>query len=384
MPEGGNGITQLPGAADEPRSPEEMYRHLVEDIQAVIFEVDRYSKITYISPSVRELTGYEPSDGIGRYFTEFVHPEDVPATLEAFRMAGTGNRVPHQTRLLTKSGEIRWVSWISNPILHGGRTVGYRGALTDITEQKRAEEALQKAHEELEMRVGERTGELRSANANLRRELARRKRTEEAARESEERLRSIVEAGFEGIVIHDNSMILDANPAFERMFGYPLSELAGKSLLDLAAPESRDVVIEMLRAPQGKPFETVGLKKDGTSFSTEVVGAEHAYEGRIVQATAVREITERTRAKEALQQTEDQLKAKVERQTPLGNGYGLTFRELQVVRLVTDGQSDKEVAMVLGLRRKTASKHVEHILAKMGCSSRAEVVAQVIREGLVD
>ncbi len=94
-----------------------------------------------------------------------------------------------------------------------------------------------------------------------------RRRAEEAIRESEERLRSIFEAGFEGIIIHDGGTILDTNPQIERMFGYALSELVGKSVLDLAAPESRDLIRDKLGAPPGKPYEAVGLRKDGTRHS---------------------------------------------------------------------------------------------------------------------
>ncbi len=129
----------------------------------------------------------------------------------------------------------------------------------------------------------------------------------EELRESEERLRAIFEAGFEGLVIHNagDGMILDANPAFERMFGYTLSELAGKSVLDLVAPESRDLVMARLRAPLlGESLEAVGLRKDGTRLSIEILGGEHVYEGRAVRAAAVRDITERKRAEEALRESE--------------------------------------------------------------------------------
>jgi DNA-binding NarL/FixJ family response regulator len=100
-------------------------------------------------------------------------------------------------------------------------------------------------------------------------------------------------------------------------------------------------------------------------------------------AGVVIDITERKEAEEAVQ---DGRSSKIELTVRCDEGaaYGLTFRELQVVRLVAEGQSDKEIAMVLGLRRKTVSKHLENILDKMGCSSRTEVVARSVREGLVD
>jgi PAS domain S-box-containing protein len=135
-----------------------------------------------------------------------------------------------------------------------------------------------------------------------------RERMEEALRESEKRLRSIFEAAFEGIAIHENGVILDANPAFEKMFGYPLSELIGMSALDLTAKESRDLVNEKISAKAQQPFEAVGLRKDGTTLAVEIIGKEHTYRGRRVTVAALRDITERKQAEEALRESEERFR----------------------------------------------------------------------------
>lgn len=132
------------------------------------------------------------------------------------------------------------------------------------------------------------------------RDVTERRRAEEALRESEERLREIFEAGFEGIVIHDNGTVLDANPQFEKMSGYKLSEIIGSSGVKLAAEESRDLIRQEIRLHPGAPFEAVGLRKDGSSLHVEAVGRDHTYQGRRVRAVVVRDITERKRAEEAL------------------------------------------------------------------------------------
>lgn len=62
--------------------------------------------------------------------------------------------------------------------------------------------------------------------------------------------------------------------------------------------------------------------------------------------------------------------------------YGLTPRELQIVTLLADGASNPEIADDLVVSRRTVSTHVEHILAKLGASSRTEVAALATREGL--
>jgi DNA-binding NarL/FixJ family response regulator len=71
--------------------------------------------------------------------------------------------------------------------------------------------------------------------------------------------------------------------------------------------------------------------------------------------------------------------------SPAGTGpaAGLTPRELEVLRLVVDGRADKEIAAALGMGRRTASKHVESILAKLGVSSRGAAAVAAVRHSLV-
>jgi PAS domain-containing protein len=56
-------------------------------------------------------------------------------------------------------------------------------------------------------------------------------------KESQERFRSLSEASFEGIVLHEKGKILDANQTFAQMFGYDLKEIIGMNVVELAAPE---------------------------------------------------------------------------------------------------------------------------------------------------
>ena len=69
---------------------------------------------------------------------------------------------------------------------------------------------------------------------------------------------------------------------------------------------------------------------------------------------------------------------------PRGHPYGLTFRELMVLRLVVAGKSNKEIGAVLGISALTASKHVANILHKMSAASRTEAGVRAVREGLLN
>ncbi len=67
-----------------------------------------------------------------------------------------------------------------------------------------------------------------------------------------------------------------------------------------------------------------------------------------------------------------------------GGGSKLTTRELQIVRLVADGKSNKETAEALGISTRTTETHRASIMRKLGVSSTAEVVRYAIRNGIVE
>ncbi|MEE8553550.1 MAG: transporter substrate-binding domain-containing protein [Desulfobacterales bacterium] len=144
----------------------------------------------------------------------------------------------------------------------------------------------------LRRQVQSRTVELEATN--LRQKLA-----EEALRESEERFRLLSKASFEGIAITERGMILDANEQFADMFGYKLSELIDTEVLNLVAPESKDLVLQHISSGYEEPYDHFALKKDGSIFQIEVHGKTIPYEGRNVSVEAIRDITERMRVEEA-------------------------------------------------------------------------------------
>lgn len=139
-------------------------------------------------------------------------------------------------------------------------------------------------------------------------DITERKHAEEELQESEARFRTLIETTFDGIIIHENGIILDANQGASIMFNYPLGEMMGSSLLDFVTPESQNLIIQNIRNNLEAPLEAMGLRKDGTIFDIEIIGRSQIYKGRQVQVTALRDITSR-------KQLEAQLRTRAEELT---------------------------------------------------------------------
>lgn len=115
-------------------------------------------------------------------------------------------------------------------------------------------------------------------------------------RESEERFRTLSDATFEGIAIHEHGRVAECNATFARLFGYDRDEVVGRTLFDFIAPESHEAVAEHARLSSTRPYEAVGVRKDGGTLDVEVVDREFPYQGRMARVAAVRNVTEEKRA----------------------------------------------------------------------------------------
>ena len=111
--------------------------------------------------------------------------------------------------------------------------------------------------------------------------------------EREETFRRLSSAASEGITIVIDGRVVDANNAFAKLFGYDISELLGGSLLDVIAPESRDLCSRRIAAGSEKPIELRGRLRNGATFDIELVLREITYGGRAALGCVVRDITER-------------------------------------------------------------------------------------------
>ncbi|MFO7560835.1 MAG: PAS domain S-box protein [Desulfobacterales bacterium] len=124
---------------------EQKFRELVENINEVFYSVDDKGIVHYISSAMRGTLGYEPNDIVGRAFLDFIHPEDRLRILEKFQKVFSGQSGSSEYRVLSKTGEYRWIRSSSMPIYDNGRVVGLRGVFSDITKEKQRQGDLQQA-----------------------------------------------------------------------------------------------------------------------------------------------------------------------------------------------------------------------------------------------
>jgi PAS domain S-box-containing protein len=185
-------VTSRKQAEEALRESEEKFRLLAETSPAaiLIYQDDRY---VYVNPAAESLTGYRRAELLPQAPGEVVHPNFRQHVREmaARRARGEGTPTHYELKILTKDGRERWMDSETVSIMYGNRPAGLVIAF-DVTERKRAEEALREWTATLESRVAERTAELEQRARQLQ------KLTLELT-EAEERERERVAA-----VLHDD------------------------------------------------------------------------------------------------------------------------------------------------------------------------------------
>jgi PAS domain S-box-containing protein len=266
------------------------YKHLIESVIDYIYTVTvengRPIKTSH-SVACVAITGYtsEEYEANPDLWYQMIHEEDREAVIKQAESLLSGEVVqPFEHRIIHKDGSIRWVKNTSvTRCDEHGRLIAYDGLITDITERKRAEEAL---------------------------------------RESEEKFRVISSTAVDAILLMDNdSKISYWNPAATRMFGYTSEEAMGKELHLLLAPVSYYDKCEkgfsrFKEAGQGpvvgNTLEFFAIRKDRTEFPIEVSTSAIHIKGKWHALGIVRDITERKRAEEALKRSEECYRGLVE------------------------------------------------------------------------
>jgi PAS domain S-box-containing protein len=212
-----------------------------------ISSADGYFK--RVSPAVTDVLGWSVEEFLARPYLEFVHPDDVSATMrQVERQIQTGEKVMHfENRYRHKDGSWRVLSWRSMPQPDGLMYATAR----DVTELKQSEQELKELNESLETRVWQRTAELARVNESL--------------RNSERRFRALIEHGSDGIVLIDpDNKIRYVSPTVETVEGYKPEELLGRFGTEHTHPDDLPVIekaVGLLMENPGKPIPALWRRR---------------------------------------------------------------------------------------------------------------------------
>ena len=281
------------------------------------------------------LIGYSESELTGRSFVDLVQQKESVGAYRDSVLHGKTKEDLLDVEVITKDGQLLPMNFSFTPVFANEEVTGFVGVGRDITERKRAEEALRTAHGELEIRVQERTQDLAKANEALRAEILERNRAEVALRHSEEKYRTLFEGSKDVIFISTpEGKFLDINPAGVELFRYSSKEelLRRHITTDLfCRPEDREKYQKALMT-QGyvKDFELILKRKDGEKVtvieSTNVVRDEA---GRVVAYRGIiRDVTEQKRLEQELMQSQ-----KMESIGTLAGGIAHDFNNILAIIL---------------------------------------------------
>jgi PAS domain S-box-containing protein len=196
-----------------------------------------------------------------------------------------------------------------------GNVAGAIESIRDITELRQAREALQKAHDELEIRIRERTAELVQANKALEAEISQRKRAEEKILI----LANLSDISPLSIAVYDlQDNLLYANQKTFDMHGYSKEEFLARNLHEIDVPSSAASIEErkkeVLETGEAR-FNVEHYRKDGTCFPLEVFLKETKWREQTVLLSVASDVTERRRVEEELRKYREELEALVSERT---------------------------------------------------------------------
>lgn len=195
------------------RISEAQLHRIADNMLDIVTQVNVEGIIEYVSPSGKTVLGYEPKEQIGRSIFDYIPAEDLKRLSNTlYTGIKTGSLIKTESCRLHADGHYVSMETIGKPLFDStGAVTGIILVSRDITERKRAEEALQKVHEELERRVIERTDSLVKANEELQNQIIERERIQDAMQHQIklEKLIALISADFIKVDSEDIDQIIN-------------------------------------------------------------------------------------------------------------------------------------------------------------------------------
>ena len=269
-------IAEMEKSQSNLKEAEEKYHSILEHAYDAIMISDFEGNLLEVNKKAEELLGCTREELLGTNFSKLHPEEELGRVMPAFREMVEGKT--HSlldTKVLRKDGK-------TIPVDITGGAIGYRA---------------------------------RQVAQAIFRDITERKLVEEALKQSEHRFRNLSEASLEAIVFIEDGVIVDANDALNRLFGYEGEDLRGKLATDFIVPEMRPFTDERMRTRTIGAYETFGLRKDGSTFPIEVNPREFEQDGKKLRISAVCDLTERKKIEKQLKDHQQHLETLVAERT---------------------------------------------------------------------
>ncbi|MGB8218581.1 MAG: PAS domain S-box protein [Candidatus Methanoperedens sp.] len=261
------------------RASENKYRTLLENIPQKIFHKDKNLRYVSCNYNFACDLNIKPEEIVGKVDYDFFSKDMAEKYRADDKRIMESGKTENIEEYYILNGQQGIVHTVKTPIRdENGNITGVLGIFWDITEYKRAEEAL---------------------------------------RVSEEKYRSLIENIQDGVFIIEDARIQFANEAFARMAGYTVEEITGKDFQELVAPEDLEMVTDRYHRRQAgddvpKEYEFRMLHNDGKRIVINMNVGLINYNGRTASMGTVKGITERKKAEEALRESEDRYRRLVD------------------------------------------------------------------------
>ncbi len=124
-------------------------------------------------------------------------------------------------------------------------------------------------------------------------DISEKKKAEEALKESQARYKILTNLTIEGIIIHDNGIIIDTNPAIQKMTGYDADYLIGTNVFKFIHQDSKELAKKNLERQYSDTYELTIIRKDKSTFIAELEGRNVLIDNKEYRVVALRDVTKR-------------------------------------------------------------------------------------------
>lgn len=290
-------ITERKKAEESLRKSEDRYRNIIELAPDGVITVDMNGVITSVNAAFSKFSGYSKDEIIGKHFTKLgaLRADNIPEYLKLFDLTVAGNSLPPTEFVyLCKDGTERWGEAHIGFVESDGKRVGLQGILRDITERKKADQAIVENQQKFERLF-----------------------------------RGVPEAA-----VHWDAeyRIWDINPRFTELFGYTLEEARGKGNIELIVPKDKVAESENLAKKTLEGYvdhETVRKRKDGSLVSVSISVAPIFVDHQLMGYVGLyKDITERKKNEEAVLVERDKLETVTKN---IGVGLAVVSRDYRTL-----------------------------------------------------